>query len=425
VHPLPPASPSSSRPPVSYSWLLAASLLVGVAGGLTTLAYLALLSAAKLVLWPGRSPALVHGLLLVTVGVVISILLSVLGDPGPTGVLVRSIHRSGGPATLRSLRSLVPVSLLGIAVGGGLGPEPPLMQTTATIGAWIGHRLRAPPAELRVLTVTGLASGLAVLFGAPLGAAMFALEILHRRGLEYYEALLPACAGSLASFGVCAALTGRGLEPAWRLSVAPQHLQLMDLAVGALGGAAGAAVAQLLDFMIRTCGLIAGHLPLWARPPAAGLALGALGLVLPAGLTYGDSQLSLLVRLPAVGVVSLLLAAAGHLASAAITLSGRWKGGIIIPMFFIGYCLGRAMAEWSGHDGYVLVLAASMMVACNTGMTKTPLGSALVVAEMTAVTLIPPLVIAALVSLCLSSRVTFVGEQQHRTLACCSHCDGS
>jgi H+/Cl- antiporter ClcA len=402
------------RQPVRHWWLLGASLLAGTAGGLTSLAYLGALSAAKLVLWPGRTPGPAHWILLIMVGAVISILLSLLGDPGSTGDLVKSIHDSGGPSTLRSLRSLVPVSLLGIAVGGGLGPEPPLMQATATVGAWIARRLRAPPAELRVLTVTGLAAGLTVLFGAPLGAAIFALEILHRRGLEYYEALLPAVAGSLASYGVYAALTGRDLTPAWRFPGSPQHLQLLDLIVGALGGVAGAAVAYLFDFMIRACARITALLPAWGRPPAAGLALGALGLVLPSGLTYGDAQLSALVTLPVVAVASLLLAAAGHLASAAITLSGRWKGGIIIPMFFTGYCLGRALAQWSGHDGYALVLAASMMVACNTAMTKTPLGSALVVAEMTAVSLVPPLVIAALVSLYLSSRVSFVGEQRHR-----------
>jgi H+/Cl- antiporter ClcA len=394
--------------------VLRASVLVGVAGGLTSLAYLAVLSAVKVLLWPGRTSASVHWILLVAIGAVISILLVVLGDPGETGELVNSIHVDGGPSTLRSLKSLVPVSLLGIAVGGGIGPEPPLMQTTATVGAWIGRRLRAPPAELRVLTATGLASGLTVLFGAPLGAAIFALEILHRKGLEYYEALLPACAGSLASYAVYAALTGHALEPAWQFPGATHDLQLADLILGVIGGAAGAVVCHLFAFMIRTCAQITARLPSWARPPAAGLALGALALVIPSGLTYGDSQLGVLVALPTVAVGSLLLAATGHLASAAITLSGRWKGGIIIPMFLTGYCLGRAMAEWTGHDGYVLVLAASMMVACNTGMTKTPLGSALVVSEMTALTLVPPLVIAALVSLYLTSRVTFVGEQRHR-----------
>jgi H+/Cl- antiporter ClcA len=403
-----------ARPPVRQSRLLWASLLAGAVGGLTSLAYLALLTAAKLLLWPGRTPALTHWVLLIAVGAVISILLSVLGDPGPTGVLIASIHVEGGPPTLLPLRSLVPVSLLGIAVGGGTGPEPPLMQTTATIGAWIGRRLRASPAELRVLTVTGLASGLTVLFAAPLGAAVFALEILHRKGLEYYEALLPACTGSLASYAVYAAITGRGLEPYWQFTGVSQHLTLPDLMIGALGGVAGAAVAHLFGFMIRICARISARLPSWTRPVAAGLALGALGLAVPTGLTYGESQLTALVTMPAVAVTTLLLAAVGHLTSAAITLAGEWKGGIIIPMFFVGYCLGRAMAEMSGHDGYYLVLATSVMVACNTGMTKTPLGSALVVSEMTAVTLIPPLVIAALVSLLLTSRVTFVGGQRHR-----------
>jgi H+/Cl- antiporter ClcA len=401
--------------PARHAWLLGASLLVGAAGGLASLAYLALLSAAKLLLWPGRTPAPVHWILFIAVGVVIAILLSVLGDPGPTGDLVDSIHIAGGPATTRSLRSLVPVSLLTIAVGGGVGPEPPLMQTTATIATWIGRHLRARPADLRVLTVTGLASGLTVLFGAPLGAAIFALEILHRRGLEYYEALLPACAGSLASYGVYAALTGHGLGPAWQIPGASHRLTLLDLALGVLGGVAGAAVGHLFGFMIKACTWITDRLPSWARPPAVGLALGGLGMVLPSGLTYGDSQLGVLVTLPTVAVVTLLLAAIGHIASAAITLSGRWRGGVIIPMFLTGYCVGRAMAEWSGHDAYILVLATSTMVACNTAMTKTPLGSALVVSEMTAVTLVPPLVIAALVSLYLTSSVTFIGEQRHRS----------
>ena len=405
---------AGARLPAGRAWLAGASVLAGAVGGLTSLAYLALLDGAKLLLWPGRVPVLAHCLLLAGTGGVISVLLAVLGDPGPTGVLVKSIHLDGGPRVLRSLRSLVPVSLLGIAVGGGIGPEPVLMQVTATVSAWIGRRLRVPPDGLRVLTVTGLASGLTILFAAPLGGAVFGLEILHRKGLEYYEALLPACAGSLASYAVYAAITGRGLAPTWQVPGVQPHLELADLLTGALGGVAGAGVAHLFDLMLKACAGAAARLPPWARPPAAGFALAALSLAAPSGLTYGESQLTALVALPAVAVTGLLLAAAGHLVSAAITLAGRWKGGIIIPMFITGYCLGRAIAESSGHGGHYLVLAASMMVACNAGMTKTPLGSALVVSEMTGLTLVPPLVIAALVSLCLTSRVSFVGSQRHR-----------
>ena len=50
------------------------------------------------------------------------------------------------------------------------------------------------------MTIAGMAAAFTVLFAAPLGSALFALEILHRRGMQYYEALVPAIVGSL--FGV-------------------------------------------------------------------------------------------------------------------------------------------------------------------------------------------------------------------------------
>ena len=76
-----------------------------------------------------------------------------------------------------------------------------MVQTTGSLGAWLAGRWRLSVAETRILTITGMAAGFTVLFGAPLGSAIFALEILHRRGLEYYEALLPAVLGSLSGYG--------------------------------------------------------------------------------------------------------------------------------------------------------------------------------------------------------------------------------
>jgi len=59
------------------------------------------------------------------------------------------------------------------------------------------------------------------LFGAPLGGAVFALEILHHQHIvEYYEALLPAIVSSCFSYLVFAGITKLGIAPTWHF---PQY----------------------------------------------------------------------------------------------------------------------------------------------------------------------------------------------------------
>src|SRR5262249_37447792 len=160
-----------------------------------------------------------------------------------------------------------------------------------------------------------------------------ALEILHRKGLEYYEAVLPACAGSLAGYGVYVTLTGRGLAPAWQVGAAVVRLQPVGLPLGVAAGLGGALVPHPFRPLLRASRGVAGRSPGWAGPPAAGLVLGALAFGFPDGLTFGESQVAGWVRAPGMAASVLVLAGAGHLLSAAVALAGRWKGGIIIPLF--------------------------------------------------------------------------------------------
>jgi H+/Cl- antiporter ClcA len=56
----------------------------------------------------------------------------------------------------------------------------------------------------------------------------------------------------------------------------------------------------------------------------------------------------------------------------------------------------------------------ALMVAVNVGVTKTPLGSTLIVAEMAGFTTLPTTLIAALVALLLTSRVGMIDTQRNR-----------
>jgi H+/Cl- antiporter ClcA len=388
-------------------WLLV--LAVGVSGGLAGAAYVTVMKAGTLLLGPNAWSRPAHLVILVLAGGGIAVLTKVLGNPGDVELLVNNIH-IGGQSDLRELRSLIPVSLLGIAAGSAIGPEAPLVQTTGEMGNCAATRFGMTAIETRTLTITGMAAGFTVLFGAPLGSAIFALEILHRRGLQYYEALMPAAAGSLAGFGVSMVTAHFGLTPIWRFhEVATLHPK--DLAAGVLAGVAGAAIAAAFTYATHAIRQAFRRLPIPVRPVVGGLALGALAWVSPFALTFGEGQIQT-VASTRLAVSTLLVAVAVKLLASSTIVSAGWRGGFIIPLFFMGAALGAAAAPVLGVNQVVLMLA--LMVAANVGVTKTPLGSCLIVATMAGYRLLPPVLAASLVSLFLTSRVSMIETQRER-----------
>jgi H+/Cl- antiporter ClcA len=384
----------------------------GLLGGCIGAAYLGVLHLFQRGLWPTHWDLLPHGALLVAVGVVVAILTRWLGSPGDVELLVDNIHVAGGVDDLRQLPSLIPISLLCIAAGGGLGPEAPLVQTTGTIGSWTANRYGLTPSAVRIVTITGMAAGFTVLFGAPLGAAVFALEILHRRGLEYYEALMPAAMGSLCGYAIYVLITGVGLEPVWDLP-SIGHVHGGDLLWAVACGVVGAIVATMFTYLNQLLRAILRRVPPVARPAIGGVALGLLAWMSPYALTFGEVQLNHIATTD-LAMRALALAAVAKLLGSSVTLATGWKGGFIIPLFFMGACLGRA-----GHIAFPssneAVLVVGLMVACNVGVTKTPLGSVLVASEMGGLTLLPTTLIASIVALILTSNVSLIESQRQRT----------
>src|SRR3954449_1586092 len=150
-------------------------ILVGIGGGLIGAAYVGMLHLLQDGLWPTHWSTRAHLPIMIAVGIAVGVLTKILGNPGDVELLVNNIHVLGGNEDIRDLRSLIPVSLLCVSSGGGMGPEAPLVQTTGSLGSWLARRWGVSIDDTRVLTITGMAAGFTVLFGAPLGSAIFAL----------------------------------------------------------------------------------------------------------------------------------------------------------------------------------------------------------------------------------------------------------
>jgi chloride channel protein, CIC family len=74
------------------------------------------------------------------------------------------------------------------------------MQIGGTLGSIVGRYLRVEDRERRILLIAGLAAGISAVFRTPLGAALLAVEILHRDDFE--------SAGGRTSSPLCAKTAG-------------------------------------------------------------------------------------------------------------------------------------------------------------------------------------------------------------------------
>lgn len=391
-----------------YGQVVVVGLGAAVIGG----AFIAALQLVQDVLFPPHWSTTAHFAVMVAVGAAVTVCLKVLGTPGDVEMLVNNIHVNGGPEERRDLRSLIPISLLCVGSGGGMGPEAPLVQTTGAFGAWLAERFELSRDEMRILTITAMAAGFTVLFGAPFGSALFALELPHRRGLQYYEALIPSVIGSLTGYAVYAALTHNGLGPRWHLGPAPASLHIGDLGWAVVCGLVGAAVATAFTYTNVVLRWLIHAIPTDYRPIWCGVVLGVLAFWSGYALTFGEAQVDpLVVAKGAAGVFA--VAALAKFVGTSVTLAGGWRGGFIIPLFFIGVALGRSLhlVFPSSHE---VVLMTALMAAGNVGVTKTTLGSTLVVTEMSGIRVLPTTLLAAVVALVLTSHVGLIHTQERR-----------
>ncbi len=383
----------------------------GVMGGTLGAAYLTVLDVVHDLIGPDAWSPATHLVVLALAGVIIAGSIKLLGRPADVELLVDNIHVPDDRTQREArLRSLLPISLLCIGAGGTLGPEAPLVTTTGTLAHRGAHRAGLSTSEVRILTITGMAAGFAVLFGAPLGGALFALEIPHRRGIGYHEAAVPACIGALIGFA-CSTATGRlGLAPIWDIPII-SRITWPDLGWAVVAGVLGAIVALAFTWGSRALSTTCSYVPPSLRPAIGGLALGVMALYSPFVLTNGEFQIDDLLDTTA--TTALIVAAGMKLAGAAVCVATGWRGGFIIPLFFVGFCIGEAVAPYlPGATEWPFVLG--VMIAANVGVTKTPLGSTVVVTEMAGAAILPSALTAAIVALALTSSLTVIESQRDR-----------
>ena len=114
---------------------------------------------------------------------------------GGTDLVLRAV-RGEAPVAFRTAPLIFAASTLTHLCGGSSGREGAALQLGGSIASSLGRRLGFDQDDRRMLVVCGMAAAFSALFGTPLAAALFALEVVHV-GVMHYAALVPAVLSSL------------------------------------------------------------------------------------------------------------------------------------------------------------------------------------------------------------------------------------
>lgn len=253
-------------------------------------------------------------------------------------------------------------------LGGSSGREGAALLLGGSVLGPVGRLLRLGPRGRRLLTMCGMAGAFAAIFGTPLAAAVFVLEVVEV-GAMPYASLLPCLVSALVGVWIGGQM---GLAPtAFALDVSVQADPLTLLRVLALGALAA-------GLSILFCGLLHGTARLYARwlpNPYLRIAVGGvliIALTLGLGTTDYNGAGSAVIA-AAVAGQALPWAFALKMLFTALTLGAGYKGGEIVPIFFTGATFGCVVAPLLGLPAPLG--AALGMVALFCGCTNSPLAS--------------------------------------------------
>ncbi len=310
--------------------------------------------------------------LLPAAGVVIAWLYHICHLEGKsTNAVIESVH-FGKDVPLLLLPAIFLSTVLTHLCGGSAGREGAALQIGGAIGHTTGRILKLGEKDLPLATLCGMAGLFSALFGTPLTAVVFALEVISV-GVFYYSGLVPCLTASLVGYLVS---IGMGVAPTRFAVSAPLMSIRTILQVAALGVACAVVSILFCRGLHYIEYYIEKFLPnVYLRAIVGGVVIIALTLL--CGPRYNGA-----------GMDSIYAALKGNapgwgwllkILFTAITIGCGFKGGEVVPSFFVGATFGCVAGPLVGLDaGFG---AAVGMVAVFCGAVNCPMASVFLAME--------------------------------------------
>ncbi len=357
--------------PVFLKWLLLATLIGVVVGSVSALFGHTLSFVNRL---RQQYPFLIFGLPVGGLAIVFLYRVSKNADDRGTNTVLYSVRTEAGIPF-----KMAPLIFVSTAIthlfGGSAGREGAAVQLGGSIANKIGKLLHLGENSRRIIVMCGMSAGFSALFGTPLAAAFFSLEVVSV-GIMHYSALVPC---------VTAALTGYYMAGVFRLppevfpvTDVPALAPLPFLQILALAACAGVVSILFYTLLHKTEHIYEKYIKnQYLRIAVAGCLI--VGLTFLLGDQYLGSGIGIIEHIFHEGNTQWYIFLLKMLFTA-LTLGAGFKGGEIVPSLCIGAAFGCAVAPLLGLP--VEIAAACGMVGVFCGVTNCPITSLLIAFEL-------------------------------------------
>lgn len=295
-------------------------------------------------------------------------------DGGTNQVL--STIRSQDDVPFRSAPLIFVSTILTHFAGGSAGREGAAIQLGGSIGNQLGSWFHLNEEDRHVMVMCGMSAAFSAVFGTPMAAAVFAMEVVSV-GVMYYAALLPCV---IASIIAAEFATGVGLNPeTFPVARIPQLSLESGLKMAVIAAGCGLLSILFCVALKAVSGIYGKYLKNpYLRVCVAGCLVIGITMLLGTGDYMGAGN-ELIARAVEQGKAR-PLDFLWKMILTAITMRAGYRGGEIVPAFSVGATFGCVAGGLLGFSPEVA--AAASMVALFCGVTNCPIASMLISFEL-------------------------------------------
>jgi CIC family chloride channel protein len=274
----------------------------------------------------------------------------------------------GGHMSMRGSLIVAAQTVWSSGIGASVGLEAGYTQLASGIASTIGRAFHLRRNNVRVLVGCGAAAAIAGAFGAPLGGAFYAFELII--GSYSIVSLAPIGMASLVGY-----MTARAFAPD-RLGIetgAVSNLAVHDVVIAAFVGLLAAGFGIIIMRGVAACELLFTRYKIRpaVRPMIGGALVGLMAILSPQVMSSGHGALHLtgLFKLPLATIALIFILKS--LASI-VSLGSGFRGGLFFASLLLGALGGQLFAlglnaAWPGlnvdADSYAIMGMCALSVS--------------------------------------------------------------